>query len=148
MSARRLLFILALIVFVVTLVLLVTGSKWLVISLSDTQNIPSGTFITWLGLIALPASIILGINGLYFPKNKRDRLFKKIMLFAVILAILWVPISYLLAGNLSFSFTEKAVFQGGQDAMHWFWRYTYGIPIFSLGTFLLYGILSAFRKKE
>ncbi len=148
MSVRRLLFILALIIFIVTLVLLMTGSKWLVISLSDTKNIPSGTFITWLGLIALPTSIILGVNSLYFPKNKRDRLFKKIMLFAVILAVIWFPVSYLLAGNISFSFTEKAVFQGGQDAMRWFWRYTYGIPIFSLGTFLLYGILSAFRKKE
>ncbi len=148
MSTRRLLFILALIVFIVTLILLITGSNLLLISLSSTQNIPSGTFITWFGLIALPASILLGTNRLYFPKNSLDRLFKKLILLPLILAILWVPISYLLAGNLSNTFSEKAVFQGGQDAMKLFWIFTYSIPILSLGLYLLYGIFSAFRKKE
>lgn len=148
MSKRKLLFFVALIVFVFTLVLLLTGSSWLLISLSDTQNIPTGTFITWLGLIALPSMILLGKNRLYYPKNAIDKLFNKLMITALILAILWVPVSYLLAGNISFSFTEKAEFQGGQDAMRLFWIFTYGIPIFSLGTFLLYSIFSFFRKKE
>ncbi len=148
MTTRRLLFILALIVFIVTLVLLITGSKLLLISLSSTQNIPSGTFITWLGLIALPASILLGVNRLYMPKTRLDRLFSKLLLLPLVLAILWVPISYLLAGNLSNTFSEKAVFQGGQDAMKLFWIFTYSIPVLSLGLFLLFGIFSAFRKKD
>ena len=57
--------------------------------------------------------------------------FLKIM---ILLGILWVPISYLLAGNLSFSFSEKETFQGGQDAMRWFWRLSYGIGV---GTILI-----------
>ena len=148
MSIRRLLFILSVIVFITVSVLLTTGSKWLLISLSKTSNIPSGTFITWLGLIALPSLILLGTNKLYFPKSSIDKLFRKFILFALLLAILWVPVSYFLAGNISFTFSEKDTFQGGQKAMQWFWYFTYGIPIYSLSIILIYGIISLFKTRN
>jgi hypothetical protein len=52
---------------------------------------------------------------------------------AIGLAVLWVPISFALAGNISFNFSTKPGFQGGQEAMRIFWGYTYGIAI---GAFL------------
>ena len=148
MSVRRLLIVLSLTVFTVALILLLSGSKWLLISLSDTSNIPLGTFITWMGLISLPAIIFLGISRLYYPKNAVDKLFKKLIILTLIIAVLWVPVSYLLAGNISFTFGEKVSFQGGQTAMKWFWIFTYTIPGLSLFVFLLFGIVSAFRRKE
>jgi hypothetical protein len=56
-----------------------------------------------------------------------------------------VPVSYLLAGNLSFSFSEKATFQGGQAAMRWFWRYSYGLAVLPLTVLLLDGLTRLFR---
>lgn len=145
MSLRRVLFLFSLIIFLTTLVLLITGSKWLLISLSSSANIPSGTFITWLGLIAFPLSMYLGNTRLIYTKNKTDKVFRMLIFIAIILAVLWVPISYLLADNISFTFSEKNSFRGGQDAMKLFWQYTYAVPIYSLIIILLYWIYSAFK---
>ena len=66
----------------------------------------------------------------------------------IVLGILWVPISYLLAGNFSFTFSEKETFQGGQAAMRWFWRLSYGIGIGALLTLIVFWISLLFKKKK
>jgi len=130
-----------------TITLLVTGSSLLMIALDDDHSIPLGTFITWAGMIALPLSIYWGIKELRKPSSKLNRFLSGLLKIIIILGILWVPISYLLAGNLSFSFSEKVTFHGGQDAMRWFWRLSYGIGIGSILTLIAYWISLLFKKK-
>lgn len=57
MPVRKLLFITALAVIAICAYLLITGSPLLLRSLADDIYVPLGTFITWIGLIALPLSI-------------------------------------------------------------------------------------------
>lgn len=64
----------------------------------------------------------------------------------IVLGILWVPIAYLLAGNLSFSFSEKESFQGSQEAMKWFWHLSYGIGIGAVTVLIAYWISLLFKK--
>lgn len=138
MNKQKIYFFSALTITFVVILLLVTGSSILLIALNDANTIPLGTFITWAGMIALPLSMYWGIKELRKPSNKPNRILSSLLKTIIALAFLWVPISYGLAGNFSFTFTEKATFQGGQVAMKWFWRLCYGIAIGSVATLLLY----------
>ncbi|WP_421803799.1 hypothetical protein [Flagellimonas sp.] len=129
MTKPSLYFFACLLIFILVLTLLMTGSSILTVPMYEGSSIPMGTPITWMGLIALPLTIYFGVGEFRNPK-KRHKLFNQLLKFFVGLAVLWVPISYLLAGNLSFSFSGTATgFQGGQLAMKLFWGYTYGIAI-------------------
>lgn len=147
MNKRRLWFFSSLIVTFSTAILLVSGSSIILIALDEANSIPVGTFVTWAGMIALPLSIYWGIKELRQPSRKLNSILSWLLKIIITLGILWVPISYLLAGNLSFSFSEKVTFQGGQDAMKWFWRLNYGIGIGSVLTLLVYWISLLFQKK-
>lgn len=148
MNIREIWFFSSLIVTLSTIILLVTGSSILMIALDDVNSIPAGTFITWAGMIALPLSIYWGIRELRKPSTKLNRILSGFLKIIITLGILWVPISYLLAGNLSFSFSEKVTFQGGQIAMRWFWRLSYGIGIGSILTLIAYWISLIFKKNK
>ncbi len=147
MNKRGIWFFGSLIVTLSTMILLVTGSPILTIALDKANSVPAGTFITWAGMIALPLSIYWGIKELRMPSRKVNRILSWILKIIISLAILWVPISYVLAGNLSFTFSEKVTFQGGQDAMQWFWRLSYGIGIGTIITLIAYWISLLFKKE-
>ena len=147
MTKPSLYFFACLLIFILVLSLLITGSSILTVPLYEGSSIPMGTPITWMGLIALPLTIYFGVGEFRDPK-KRHKLFNQLLTFFVGLAVLWVPISYLLAGNLSFSFSGTATgFQGGQLAMKLFWGYTYGIAILPLILFIIHCILILVKKK-
>lgn len=62
------------------------------------------------------------------------------------LSILWAPISYLLAGNFSFTFSGTEDLQGGQEAMKIFWVFSYSIVIGTLLIFVLYWLKTIMNK--
>ena len=147
-NRRKIYFYSALILALITIVLLVTGSTFLTIALDSDKSIPLGTLITWIGMISLPLAIYWGVKELRKPTRKLNRILSGVLKMIIILGILWVPISYLLAGNLSFSFSEKESFQGGQAAMLWFWRLSYGIGIGAILTLIIYWISLLFIEKK
>ncbi|MBT8236911.1 MAG: hypothetical protein KJO04_12005 [Bacteroidia bacterium] len=146
MKNRKLWLLGSLVIFIAALTLLFTGSPVLDRSMSKTANIPWGTLITWLGMISLPLSLYLSAKKLRRPVSKIQKYLSLILKALIFLAILWVPICYLLAGNIAFNFSSGEGFQGGQTAMKWFWRYSYGIPIATIVLFLLYWIARFFKK--
>lgn len=146
MNKRKTLFYSSLILTLSVIILLVTGSPLLTIALDNDSTMPSGTLITWIGMISLPLTIYWGIKDLRKPSNKLNRFLSGCLKFIIALGILWAPVSYLLAANLSFSFSEKETFQGGQDAMRWFWRLSYGIGIGAILTISVYWISLLFKK--
>ncbi|GAB1309659.1 hypothetical protein KH5_23420 [Urechidicola sp. KH5] len=117
-------------------------------ALDKDATIPLGTFISCAGIIALPQTVYWGVYGLRTPKNKLHKLLSILLKTCIVLGILWMPISYFLAGNISFTFIEKITFQGGQSAMRWFWRLNYGIAIGSIATLLVYWISLLFKPKN
>jgi hypothetical protein len=148
MNKRKIYFYSALILTIGVIILLVTGSSLLNIALNSDETVPFGTLITWIGMISLPLTIYWGIKELRKPTNKLNRILSGFLKVIIVLGILWVPISFLLAGNLSFSFSEKETFQGGQDAMRWFWRLSYGIGIGAILIISTYWISLLFIKDK
>ena len=148
MKRGRIWFYSSLMMTLFTILLLVTGSSLLTLAIDKADTIPLGTFITWAGMISLPLSIYWGIQELRNPKGAFSSFLSKSLKVILLLAILWVPISYLLAGNLSFSFSEKETFQGGQIAMRWFWRISYGIGLGAVLILILYWISLLFKTVD
>ena len=148
MIKRKVIFYISICILVVSSILLTTGSQILVASLSQNSNIPFGTFVTWLGMISLPSCMIFGINRIYHPLSKRDTNFSLAFRASGFLAILWLPVSYYLAGNISFSFAEKAEFQGGQLAMEIFWIFSYFVVAFPVILLILFCLLSVLFKSR
>jgi hypothetical protein len=146
-NRRKTYFFSALIVAFSTLILLVTGSSVLVLALDKNNSIPLGTLITWAGLISLPLAIYWGVKELREPTKVLTMILSIFLKIIILLGILWVPISYLLAGNLAFTFAEKDAFQGGEAAMKWFWRLSYGIGVGSCLSLLIYWTTLFFNRK-
>jgi len=143
---RKVYFYSALILALSTIILLVTGSSLLVIYLDDKKTIPLGSLITWAGMVSLPLTIFFGIREMRKPTTKLHKILAYLLKMIIILAIFWAPISYLLAGNFSFSFSEKETFQGGQVAMQWFWRLSYGIATGAISILIIYWVSLIFIK--
>lgn len=117
-------------------------------ALDKDGSIPSGTFITWIGMISLPVTVYWGVKEMRAPTNKLNKWLSGFLKLIIVLGMLWVPISYLLAGNLAFTFSEKETFQGGQSAMRWFWRLSFGMPAGTLLSLIVSGISTLFYKKQ
>lgn len=148
MNKSKIYFYSSLILTLSVIILLATGSSLLTIALDSDKSIPFGTLITWAGMISLPLTIYWGIRELRKPTIKLNRVLSGILKTTIFFGVFWAPISYLLAGNLSFSFSEKETFQGGQAAMQWFWRLSYGIGISALLTLIIYWFSLLFKKKN
>ncbi len=146
MKNRKLWFTISIIVFITASILLITGSSLMTLSLSQEANIPLGTFITWLGMISLPLSLYFGIGRLREPVSTTYKYLSYFLKGLIGLGVLWVPICFLLAGNIAFNFTEKAEFQGGQTAMRIFWYYSYALVCAPLLLWVTHGILGLFRR--
>ena len=141
-------FFVSMLVVFLTVYFLVTGSEVMTIALDQSDSIPLGTFITWSGLIAFPLMIYSGVKGLRRPVNNVNGLLARILKIIIGLSILWLPISYLLAGNISFNFSSIDAFQGGPTAMKLFWIFSYGIPIGSVFIIALYWMARLFNRQK
>ena len=148
MNKRKTFFFISLTMCLLVLFLLVTGSSVLTKAIDPNGKVPAGTLITWIGMISLPSTIYWGVYPLRKPKGSIYTVLSVLIRICIILCILWVPISYLLAGNLSFSFGEKTSFQGGQLAMRWFWRLSYGFVIAPLVVLLAHWPVKLFNIKQ
>ena len=138
MTLNRIFFYISLLSFFSSLYLLITGSSLLIYTLDKDCSIPLGTFITWGGIISLPLTLYLGIKKLQKPIIKYHNYLSILLKVTILLSFLWAPISYLWAGNISFSFTKKETFRGGQLAMEIFWNFTYLLPILNILLLITY----------
>lgn len=145
MTKTRFYFFASLIIFITVTILLLTGSFVLTEPLYNGSTIPMGTPLTWLGIMSLPLAIYFGVERFRNP-TRTHKLLSRILKFSLTLAVLWVPICYLLAGNLSFSFSEKSGFQGGQLAMKMFWGYSYGVVILPLLLLIFHWVLTVIER--
>ncbi len=146
MERRKLWFLCSLIMVGVSAALLLTGSQILLYPLHESENIPLGTFTTWAGIICLPLSVYLGIKELRKPSSIMNKILASLLKGILSLSILWAPISYLLAGNFSFTFSGTEDLQGGQEAMKIFWVFSYSIVIGTLLIFVLYWLKTIMNK--
>lgn len=135
----------ALIVIGSVFLLLYSGSSVLTVGLDKKDTIPLGTFITAAGIVSVPLAIILGVSKLRNPEGAFYTFLAKALKIMLFCALMWIPVSYFLSGNLSFNFTGKDTFRGGQLGMKWFWYYSYTIVTIPIVIWLTHCILSLFQ---
>ena len=150
-SKRTQLFWLSLIILVASTYLLVTGSPVLMWNMKGKLPIPFGNITTWLGFIALNTTIRTGLSSIYSPIKRVHIGLSKVLNLALVIAVFWIPIGYLLSGNLSNSFGTGTGFQGSQTSMRIFWGVNYGlvlVPLIILTAYWIYKIIEKKKKGE
>ncbi|MCW5520230.1 hypothetical protein J1N09_10300 [Aureitalea sp. L0-47] len=143
---RRFGFFMCSLVVVITTTLLVNGSDLLVYAVIEDPFIPLGNVLTWLAMIALPLSLYLGVRRFRMPRSKVDRILKVLLIIAIVLGVIWYPVSWALADNLSGSFGGNGVFRGSARAGEYYWFYTYTVVGFPLLLWIFHLLLRLFRK--
>ena len=122
---RRLFRLLPLLLFLASLLLILLESPILLQPLLNNPEIPVGTLISWLCIIMLPLSIIMNIRRIRKPTSKVYRFYKRVFLCFLLLGASWGFISYYLAGNWSFTFSDTGVFRGSEEAFQLIVTYTF-----------------------
>jgi hypothetical protein len=117
----------ALLVFVTSVTLLASGSQVLVLALSESMGLPLGNLVTWMGMLALVFMIWFASAGLRQPSSDSDLIYRRAWVILLVLAISWPFVSYALAGNWSYSFRRRDVFQGSSAAAEWFFSYSFAV---------------------
>ena len=135
------------IVFMVSLGLLISGSSLLNLLLLKDPPFPLGTLSTWAGLIALPCIIFFSIKVFHPPRSNYAGTYKLGLKIIILLNISWGLLSYILAGNWTFNFSNASPgFQGSIQASLIFIRYTYFLVFLSFAYLLVYSLHTYLRK--
>ena len=145
----RIVLVLSIIIIVTVSFMLITASPLLEYELISDPIVPLGNVLTWLGIISIPVSIYTGVSSFRSTKKKYGRLFSFLIVFSMILAALWMPLSYLLADNWSANFENREGFRGSVIASRYFWAYNYlviGLPLSTLFIYMMSRLISLFRK--
>ena len=140
-------FLISLIILIICTYLLASGSDILGKSLIKGQNLPVGTLVAWAGLVSLPLTFYAGMSKVKRTFTSARKIFRYAIMVFVILAALWGPVSYLLAGNWSFTFEQQAGFRGSIKASGYFWKYTIIIVVLTL-VFMLFYFLYMLTEKQ
>ena len=130
---RRFLAILALAVVVFTVYLLATASPWLSAETVGFSGLPLGTLVTWAGIVSLPVATFFGFDEFLGRETRVARTLRALMICMLLLCAGWGIVSYALAGNWAFNFSNRAgSFQGSVLAGEVFWAYTISIVAMTL----------------
>ena len=138
-------------ILVVLLAILLLRPSVLVSPILEDPYIPMGNLIFSVAFIAFPVFLDMASRGFSLPYSGMKKNILTAFKVAVIFAVLWWPISYMLAGNFSNSFRNQAEFVGSAEAGRWFWGYSYFIVFFPIGLWFLRAVLALlglFRKKS
>ncbi len=144
---RRIAFFVGLLFLLVVSILLIGGSEWLVWPIWDDPFFPLGTLLTWLFVVVLPATILLGVSNFHPPQDRFSKRYWMAFLALVGLAASWGGVAYALAGNWNFSFRGDApTFRGSSAASPYFWRFTYALLVLPILLLLVYKLHDFFRR--
>lgn len=133
-----------------TVVLLGTGSSWLVQPIGGKDGVPLGTVLTWLAFICFPLVFLLSLPALIRPKTRLQAWIRKAFWALFILGVLWGLLSFALAANWSFNFKQQDAFRGSARAgvLFWYFNYLLGIvPIMLLAFLAFEALIHKLRKR-
>jgi uncharacterized membrane protein YesL len=87
-----------------------------------------------------PLSILMGIRFIRNPTSEVYHFYKRVFFVFTLLGVAWGGISYLLAGNWTYTFSNDETFRGSERAFNIFLIYTAVVISMTLLTFLIFGI--------
>ena len=140
MIIRTWLRILPLLLLIGSGILLLGGFPILSEPVIEGKGLPFGTLIAWLGISMLPLSILVGIRLIRKPTSKVYRFYNRAFWILTLLGLAWGGISYLLAGNWTYTFSNGETFRGSERAFNIFLIYTSFVISITLLTFVIFGI--------
>ena len=114
------------------------------------SGLPFELLITWVGIIMLPLSIVVGIRILRKPISPVYRFYHRAFLLLALSASFWGLLSNLLAGNWAFTFSNTDRFEGSEQAFLVFRYYTaiiISLTIFLLIVFGTHHLIIKMKKK-
>jgi len=106
----------------------------------EGMGLPFGTLIAWVGISMFPFSILIGIRLIRKPTSQVYRFYKQAFFVFAMLGVAWGGISYLLAGNWTYTFSNGGTFRGSDRAFNIFLIYTSFVISITLLTFVIFGI--------
>ncbi len=132
--------ILPLLLLIGSCILLLEGLPILTEPVIEGIGLPFGTLIAWVGISMFPFSIVIGIRVIRKPTSQVYRFYKGGFFVFTLLGVAWGGISYLLAGNWTYTFSNDEGFRGSEQAFDIFLVYTAFIISISLLTFVIFGL--------
>lgn len=139
MKAKTLIYVSS-VILVFCLFLLITGSPILGTPLVNKTTFPSGTLISWIGIIALTITIYLVFILLRRSTSSNYMILSYALRSIVIFAALWGLIGFLLAGNWAFIFQNHDEFTGSIEASRLFWIYTASLVLIPVLLILIFSL--------
>jgi len=129
-------------------ILLLEGLPILTEPVIEGKGLPFGTLIAWLGISMLPLSILIGIRLIRKPTSQAYRFYKQAFMVFTMLGAAWGAVSYLLAGNWTYTFSNSDTFRGSERAFNIFLIYTAFVISITLLTFVIFGIHHLIIKQK
>jgi len=148
MNKRKIYFITSLLIVLIALTLLATGSKILLIPVLTEPPFPLGNLITWAGFIALPSTILFSSESIFKPFNPSGFVIHKALKVLVVVGFGWGIIAYFLSGNWTNTFGKSDGFQGSVQASQIFWMFNYLLAVLPISMLILSAAINWFRKKN
>lgn len=137
---RKTLFIIALSIFIATFYLVFSGAEILNKPFINAINFPFGTIISWLGIVAFPFTLYVGLSAIYYAETQFSKNYQIILKIIILMAIFWGLIGYYLADNWAYNFSTKKVFRGSENAADFFWLYTFIVLVLPIVFLVVYGL--------
>ena len=106
----------------------------------EGYGLPFGTLIAWVGITMFPLSILMGIRFIRKPTSEVYRFYKRVLFVFTLLGVAWGGITYLLAGNWTYTFSNDETFRGSERAFDLFLIYTALVISITLLTLVIFGI--------
>ena len=147
---KSILRILPLLILAASTAFFIKDSPVLEAPLVEGIDLPLGTMLAWLCITMLPLSILLGIRYIRKPISPVYRFYNRAFLLLTLLGMAWGAISYLLAGNWTFTFANAKEFMGSEIAFELFLPYSSFVIAITLLTFIIFGIhhLTIYQKQK
>ena len=140
MIIRTWLRILPLLLLIGSGILMLEGLPFMDDSLFKGSEFPIGTLVAWVGIIMLPLSILMGIRIIRSPISHVYRFYHRVFLSMSLLSISWGLVSYLLAGNWAYTFSNNRGFKGSEQAFTVFLYFTAILFSLNLLFLIIFGI--------
>lgn len=137
MKFRKVYFLGSVLIQMFVITSLVTASPLLTLPVVDGGSLPWGNLMTAILFVLFP------LNFLIVRSSRKVhpiplKVFRVCILISLIMGLAWLPVSYLLSGNWSSSFSG----QDGRSKL--WWLYTYMTPILPFAGYFLMRTLSIF----
>ncbi len=142
MKTIRVLFWISLAFFILSFLLLLSGSSLLVLSLGGQAAIPLGNLTTALGILAFSVLSFCSLRWRGRPNRTWHRYLVTLAGISIGLSVTWWPVGRMLSGNWSNTFINQPL------ASWWFWNYSYTLVGFPLVLLLLYFLFSLFKRTK